>query len=94
MLKHFQVQVCSFSGNGKLLLATQSARSMFGLSRRDIDRTTLGDLFAGDQEVVDLLTSTFDKTNKSNEAQKATIEVHTDFNDPDVSTVFGTGFRT
>ena len=76
-----------FSKKGKLLLATESARSMFGLSRRNVDTMTVDDLFTGDQETVDILTSAFEAAQDSNEAQKATIEVNTDFENPDVSTM-------
>lgn len=88
----FPGSAMQFSEKGKLLLATEAARSTFGLSRRNVENMALVDLFAGDQETVDILTLAFDKTKDSNEAQKATIEVNTNVDDPDTTTVLELDF--
>lgn len=72
-----------FSKNGKLLLATETARSMFGLSRRAADNIKLVDLFAGNDEAVESMVAAFDAARNINETQNVTIEAQIDFDDPD-----------
>lgn len=81
-----------FAENGQLLLATESARLMFGLLRRDVEFLGLADLFAGEQETVDNLSSAFDNAKSSNVSQKATVDVNMDVENPDVSTMLELDF--
>ena len=81
-----------FAGDGRLLLATDSAQSMFGLSRLNVENMSFVDLFAGDDEIVDTVTAAFDQARDSMKPQKATIDAQMDYNEPDTLTVLELDF--